>query len=200
MMAAELLELTVADAAGWREWLSEHHETSTGVWLVLARKGTTRPTSLTYDQALDEALCHGWIDGQVRSRDETTYCQRFTPRRARSTWSKRNVGLVERLESEGRMHPAGVAEVERAKADGRWESAYAGQAGIEVPADLAAALTAEPRAQAMFGILTSQNRYAVLYRIASAKRPETRTRRIGEFVAMLARGETVYPQKRRLVD
>jgi uncharacterized protein YdeI (YjbR/CyaY-like superfamily) len=200
MMAAELLELTVADAAGWREWLSEHHETSTGVWLVLARKGTTRPTSLTYDQALDEALCHGWIDGQVRRRDETTYCQRFTPRRARSTWSKRNVGLVERLESEGRMHPAGVAEVERAKADGRWESAYAGQAGIEVPADLAAALTAEPRAQAMFGILTSQNRYAVLYRIASAKRPETRTRRIGEFVAMLARGETVYPQKRRLVD
>jgi uncharacterized protein YdeI (YjbR/CyaY-like superfamily) len=200
MMAVELLELTVADAAVWREWLSEHYETSTGVWLVLARKGTIQPTSLTYDQALDEALCHGWIDGQTRRRDETTYCQRFTPRRARSPWSKRNVGLVGRLESEDRMHPAGVAEVERAKADGRWDAAYAGQAGIEVPADLATALTAEPRAQAMFDILTSQNRYAVLYRIASAKRPDTRIRRIEQFVAMLARGETVYPQKRKLVD
>jgi uncharacterized protein YdeI (YjbR/CyaY-like superfamily) len=199
-MAVELLELTVADAAGWREWLSEHHGTSAGVWLVLAKKGTTQPTGLTYDQALDEALCHGWIDGQVRRRDETTYCQRFTPRRARSPWSKRNVGLVERLESEGRMRPAGTAEVERAKADGRWDSAYAGQAGIEVPADLATALTAEPRAQAMFDILTSQNRYAVLYRIAGAKRPDTRTRRIERFVTMLARGETVYPQKRKLAD
>jgi uncharacterized protein YdeI (YjbR/CyaY-like superfamily) len=200
MMAVELLELTVADAAVWREWLSEHYETSTGVWLVLARKGTIQPTSLTYDQALDEALCHGWIDGQKRRRDETTYCQRFTPRRARSPWSKRNVGLVGRLESEDRMHPAGVAEVERAKADGRWDAAYAGQAGIEVPADLATALTAEPRAQAMFDILTSQNRYAVLHRIANAKRPDTRIRRIEQFVAMLARGETVYPQKRKLVD
>ena len=199
-MAVELLELTVADAAGWREWLSEQHKTSPGVWLVLAKKGMTRPTCLTYDQALEEALCHGWIDGQVRRRDETTYCQRFTPRRARSPWSKRNVGLVERLESEGRMCPAGTAEVERAKADGRWDSAYAGQAGMEVPADLATALTAEPRAQAMFDILTSQNRYAVLYRIAGAKRPDTRTRRIERFVTMLARGETVYPQKRKPVD
>jgi len=192
------LEQTVADAAAWREWLGEHHDTSAGVWLVLARQGTTQPTSLTYDQALDEALCHGWIDGQARRRDETTYWQRFTPRRARSPWSKRNVGIVGRLERGGRMHPAGVAEVERAKADGRWDAAYAGQASMEVPADLAAALTAQPRAQAMFDILTRQNRYAVLYRIASAKRPDTRTRRIEQFVAMLARGETVYPQKRKL--
>ena len=194
------LELTVADAAAWREWLGDHHDTSAGVWLVLARQGTTQPTSLTYDQALDEALCHGWIDGQARRRDETTYWQRFTPRRARSPWSKRNVGIVARLEREGRMHPAGAAEVERAKADGRWDAAHAGQASMEVPADLAAALTAHPRAQAMFDILTRQNRYAVLYRIASAKRPDTRTRRIGKFVAMLARGETVYPQKRTLLQ
>jgi len=194
------LELTVADAAAWREWLGDHHDTSAGVWLVLARQGTTQPTSLTYDQALDEALCHGWIDGQARRRDETTYWQRFTPRRARSPWSKRNVGIVGRLEREGRMHPAGAAEVERAKADGRWDAAHAGQASMEVPADLAAALTAHPRAQAMFDILTRQNRYAVLYRIASAKRPDTRTRRIGQFVAMLARGETVYPQKRKLAE
>jgi uncharacterized protein YdeI (YjbR/CyaY-like superfamily) len=194
------LELTVADAAAWREWLGDHRDTAAGVWLVLARQGTTQPTSLTYDQALDEALCHGWIDGQARRRDEATYWQRFTPRRARSPWSKRNVGIVGRLEREGRMHPAGAAEVERAKADGRWDAAHAGQASMEVPADLAAELTAHPRAQAMFDILTRQNRYAVLYRIASAKRPDTRTRRIAKFVAMLARGETVYPQKRKLAE
>jgi uncharacterized protein YdeI (YjbR/CyaY-like superfamily) len=199
-MTDEPPELTVADAAGWREWLGEHHGTAAGVWLVLARKGTTRPTSLTYAQALEEALCHGWIDGQARRRDDATYRQRFTPRRARSPWSKRNVGIVGRLEREGRMHPAGVAEVARAKADGRWEAAYAGPASVEVPADLAAALAAQPRAQAMFDILTSQNRFAVLYRIASAKRPDTRTRRIEDTVAMLARGETVYPQKGKLAD
>lgn len=196
-MAAEP-DLTVADAAAWRDWLGEHHESPPGVWLVLAKKGTTRPTSLTYDQALEEALCHGWIDGQARRRDEATYVQRFTPRRARSPWSQRNVDRVERLEREGRMRPAGVAEVERAKADGRWDAAYRGSATIEVPDDLAAALTAEPRAGAMFDILTSQNRYAVLYRIAGAKRADTRARRIDQFVAMLARGETVYPQKRTL--
>jgi uncharacterized protein YdeI (YjbR/CyaY-like superfamily) len=200
MMAFEGLELTVADAAAWGAWLGEHCEDSAGVWLTLARKGTTQPTSLTYDQALDEALCHGWIDGQAGRGDESTYRRRFTPRRARSPWSKRNVGLVARLESEGRMRPAGAAEVERAKADGRWDAAYAGQAEIEVPPDLAAALTAEPRARAMFDILTSQNRYAVLYRIAGAKRADTRTRRIEQFVAMLAHGETIYPQKRTLAD
>jgi uncharacterized protein YdeI (YjbR/CyaY-like superfamily) len=199
-VAAQLPELIVADAAAWRAWLAEHHEGSAGVSLVLAKKGITEPTSLTYDQALDEALCYGWIDGQVQRRDETTYRQRFTRRRSRSSWSKRNVGIVERLRLEGRMHPAGVAEVERAKADGRWEAAYAGSASIEVPPDLAAALAAEPRARAMFEILTAQNRYAVLYRIDTAKRAETRSRRIEQFVAMLARGETVYPQKRTLTE
>jgi uncharacterized protein YdeI (YjbR/CyaY-like superfamily) len=199
-MTDEPLELTVADAVAWREWLGEHHDTSAGVWLVLAKQGTTQPTSLAYDQAVEEALCHGWIDGQARRRDDATYRQRFTPRRARSPWSKRNVGIVERLEREGRMRPAGVAEVERAKADGRWDAAYAGQASMDVPDDLAAALAAQPEAQAMFDILTRQNRYAVLYRIESAKRPDTRARRIESFVAMLARGETVYPQKRKLAD
>jgi uncharacterized protein YdeI (YjbR/CyaY-like superfamily) len=194
----DLPELTVADASAWQTWLAEHHDDLNGVWLVLAKKGTTTPTSLTYEQALDEALCHGWIDGQVRRRDESTFKQRFTPRRARSTWSRRNVGHVERLSREGRMHPAGVAHVERAKADGRWEAAYAGQASIEMPPDLAEALAAEPRARAMFEILTSQNRYAILYRIDTAKRSSTRARRIEQYVAMLARGETIYPQKRRL--
>jgi uncharacterized protein YdeI (YjbR/CyaY-like superfamily) len=195
----ELPELIVADAAAWRAWLGEHH-TEAGVWLVLAKKGTTEPTSLTYEQALDEALCHGWIDGQIGRRDERTFRQRFTPRRARSAWSKRNVGHVERLLRDGRMHPAGVAHVERAKEDGRWEVAYAGQASIEVPPDLASALAAEPRAQAMFEILTSQNRYAVLYRIDAAKRPATRARRIEQYVAMLSRGDTLHPQRRKLAE
>ncbi|MEU4511254.1 YdeI/OmpD-associated family protein [Nonomuraea wenchangensis] len=197
-MSDELPELTVTDAEAWREWLGRNHDSSEGVWLVLAKQNTTRPTSLTYDQALDEALCHGWIDGRVRRRDEITFCRRFTPRGRRSTWSARNVSIVTRLTSEGRMHPAGTAEVERAKADGRWDAAYAGQAGIEVPADLAAALAANPQAQAMFDILTSQNRYAVVYRVTTAKRAETRARRITQFVDMLARGETIHPQKRAL--
>jgi uncharacterized protein YdeI (YjbR/CyaY-like superfamily) len=199
-MAVELPELIVRDAAAWRAWLAEHHADPTGVWLVLAKKGTKNPTSLTYDQALEEALCHGWIDGQAGRRDEATYRQRFTPRRKRSAWSKRNTGIAERLHAEGRMHPAGQAEVERAKADGRWGAAYAGQASIEVPPDLAEALAAEPKAQAMFEALNSQNRYAVLYRITTAKRSDTRARRIEQFVAMLARGETVYPQKRSQLE
>jgi uncharacterized protein YdeI (YjbR/CyaY-like superfamily) len=194
-MADELPELIVRDAAAWRTWLAGHHADPAGVWLVLAKKGTEKPTSLTYDQALEEALCHGWIDGQVGRRDERTYRQRFTPRRTRSAWSQRNTGLAERLLAEGRMHPAGGAEVERAKADGRWDAAYAGPASIEVPTDLATALAAEPGALALFEALDSQNRYAILYRIATAKRAETRARRIGQFVAMLARGETVYPRK-----
>ncbi|MCW3068799.1 MAG: hypothetical protein JWL67_1424 [Solirubrobacterales bacterium] len=198
-MADELPELIVADWRAWRRWLGRHHE-SHGVWLVLAKKGSSDPTSLSYDEALEEALCHGWIDGQVARRDERTFRQRFTPRRPRSSWSKRNVGIVERLITESRMHVAGLAAVEQAKVDGRWESAYRGPATIEVPADLAAALAAEPRAQAMFEILTSQNRYAVLYRIDGAKRSDTRARRIERFVVMLARGETVHPQRRRLPD
>jgi uncharacterized protein YdeI (YjbR/CyaY-like superfamily) len=197
-MAADIPELIVPSALAWRRWLAANHAAPDGVWLVLAKKGATEPTSLTYAQALDEALCHGWIDGQAAPRDETTYRQRFTPRRARSRWSARNVGLISRLRTEGRMHPAGEAEVERAQGDGRWEAAYAGAASSEVPPDLAAALIAEPRAQAMFGILTSQNRYAILFRISDAKLPATRARRVNQFVAMLARGESVYPQKRTL--
>jgi uncharacterized protein YdeI (YjbR/CyaY-like superfamily) len=199
-MSAELPELVLADAGAWRAWLGEHHDDPTGVWLVLAKGKTTRPTSVTYDQALDEALCHGWIDGQVGRRDEATYRQRFTPRRARSAWSARNVVIATRLTEDGRMHARGLAEIERARADGRWDAAYAGQAASEVPADLAEALAAQPRARAMFDILTSQNRYAILYRIGNAKRAETRANRVAQFVAMLARGETVHPQRRTLDD
>jgi uncharacterized protein YdeI (YjbR/CyaY-like superfamily) len=197
-MSSELPELIVPDGDRWRDWLRTHHQSSAGVWLVLAKKGTTEPTTLTYDMALDEALCQGWIDGQVGRRDERTYVTRFTPRRSRSQWSARNVGIVSALMSQGRMQPAGLSQVERAKADGRWDAAYAGQATKEIPADLDAALTASPQARAMFEILTSQNRYAVTYRVDSAKRPETRARRIEQYVAMLARGETLYPQKRNL--
>lgn len=195
-MQTEVPELTVVDSAAWRAWLSDYCHEPTGVRLVLAKKGTTVPTSLTYDEALDEALCYGWIDGSVRRRDESTYLQRFTPRRPRSMWSKRNVGIVGRLTSEGRMQPAGMAEVARAKAEGRWDAAYSGPASIEVPDDLVAAMAAEPAARAMFDVLTSQNRFAVLHRIGAAKRAETRARRIEQYVAMLARGETVYPQRR----
>jgi uncharacterized protein YdeI (YjbR/CyaY-like superfamily) len=199
-VADDLPELTVSDAAAWRGWLSHHHADPKGVWLVLAKKGTTDPTSLSYDEALDDALCHGWIDGQVKRRDDTTYRQRFTPRVARSPWSKRNVGIIDRLTRQGRMHPAGVAEVDRAKSDGRFEAAYAGQATIEVPPALVAALASNPPARAMFEILTSQNRYAILYRIDSAKQAQTKLRRIERFVEMLARGETIHPQKRTLTD
>jgi uncharacterized protein YdeI (YjbR/CyaY-like superfamily) len=195
-MVLELPELTVPDVGVWRDWLAEHHRDSAGVFLTLARKGTTEPTSLTYDQALDEALCQGWIDGQVRRRDQATFAQRWTPRRPRGNWSQRNVGIVERLIAEGRMLPAGLAEVEAARADGRFAAAYAGQATIEVPPDLAAALAADPKAAATFAVLSSQNRYAVLYRLTTVKRPETRARRIEQYVAMLARGETLHPQKR----
>jgi uncharacterized protein YdeI (YjbR/CyaY-like superfamily) len=197
-MPEELPELIVADAGAWHEWLREHHGQPSGVWLVLAKKGTTSPTALTYAQALEAALCHGWIDGQAKLRDDGTYRQRFTPRRARSTWSQRNVHLVARLAKEGRMHPAGVAEVERAKADGRWAAAYPGRAATDVPDDLVAALAKAPRAKAMFAILTAQNRFAILYRLAATRRTETRSQRIEQYVAMLGRGETLYPQKRTL--
>ena len=195
---ADQPELTVPDAAAWRSWLGANHTDPTGVWLVLAKKGTTTPTSLTYDQALDEALCHGWIDGQSRRRDDTTWRQRFTPRRVRSPWSARNTDIVARLVAEGRMCQPGLAEVDRAKADGRWAAAYAGPTATEVPADLADALAENASAKAMFDILTSQNRFAILHRLRAVKRAETRARRLDEFVAMLARGETVYPQKRSL--
>ncbi len=192
----EVPELLVADAPAWRDWLAENHESSAGVWLVLTRKGG-QVTSLDYEDAVLEALCVGWIDGQARSRDQESRYQRFTPRRPRSQWSAKNVARVERLEAEGRMHPAGRAAVTAAKQDGRWERAYAGPATAVVPDDLAAAIAANARAQAMFDVLTSQNRYALLYRLGTVKRADTRARKIATFTDMLARGETFYPQRRR---
>ena len=186
----------MVDAAAWKRWLGRNHATSTGVLLVLAKKGATDPTSLTRAQALQAALAFGWIDGRAGARDDTTWTVRFTPRRARSQWSKRNVGIAERLIAEGAMQPAGLAEVDRAKADGRWQAAYDGQATITVPPDLARALRASPAAATMFEALSSQNRYSVLYRVTTAKRPDTRARRIEQFVTMLAKGETPHPQPR----
>src|SRR3954470_4180060 len=196
MASAELDELIVPDAEALRAWLSANHGTSPGVWLALTRKGGT-VTSLTWQQAVDEALCVGWIDGQGRARDSETSSIRFTPRRPRSPWSQRNVANVARLEAEGRMLPAGRRAVEAAKADGRWDVAYAAQSEAEVPADLAAAVAANPAAQAMFDVLTKANRFALIYRLGAVKRPATRERKISEFVAMLARQETPHPQKAR---
>lgn len=196
MGAPELPQLLLADAPAWRAWLAANHTASPGVWLRLAKKGTSEPTNLLYDQALEEALCHGWIDGQMRAFDQSTYSQRFTPRRPRSSWSQGNLARVRRLSAEGRMAPAGQAAVERARADGRLQRAYPGQAAIEVPSDLASALAAAPAAQEAFERLTAQNRYAVLLRIHQAVRPSTRAARIARFVEMLARGETLHPQQR----
>ncbi len=192
--AVDLPELLVAGAGEWRRWLKTHHADSPGVWLVLAKKGTSDPTTISYDEALDEAICFGWIDGQLGRRDTATFRRRFTPRKARSPWSQRNAAIAERLIATGRMDRSGEDEVRQAKEDGRWQAAYAGQASIEVPEDLLAALNANPRAKAMFDTLTSANRYAILYRIGNAKKPETRSRRVGQFVEMLARGETIHPQ------
>ena len=194
MASAELDELIVADAEALRAWLSAHHASSPGVWLALTRKGGT-VTTLTWQQAVDEALCFGWIDGQARKGDQETSWIRFTPRRARSTWSQRNIGHVARLEEQGRMLPAGRAAVDAAKADGRWAAAYAPQSEVEAPADLLAAIAAVPAAQAMFDVLTKANRFAVIYRVNAVKRAETRERKIRDIVAMLARHETIYPQK-----
>ena len=193
----DLPELLVVDAREWRRWLNTHHANSIGVWLVLAKKGTVDPTTISYDEALDEAICFGWIDGQLGQRDSATFRRRFTPRKARSPWSKRNAAIAERLIVAGRMHRSGADEVRRAKEDGRWEAAYAGQASIEVPQDLVVALRANQAACAMFEVLTSANRYAILYRLANVRRVETRAKRISEFVEMLARGETIHPQTRR---
>jgi len=196
MVAAELEELVVADAAELREWLRVHHTSSPGVWLALTRKGGA-VTSLTWQQAVDEALCVGWIDGQGRKRDEASSWIRYTPRTARSMWSRRNVEHVARLQAEGRMLPAGLAAVAAAQADGRWAAAYAPPSEAQVPPDLAAAIAAVPAAQAMFDVLTKTNRYALVHRLGAVKRPETRQRKIAEYVAMLARQEAPHPQKAR---
>ncbi|SCL46771.1 Uncharacterized conserved protein YdeI, YjbR/CyaY-like superfamily, DUF1801 family [Micromonospora peucetia] len=150
---------------------------------------------MTWQQAVDEALCFGWIDGQARKRDQETSWIRFTPRRHRSSWSQRNVAHVARLETQGRMLLSGRAAVEAARADGRWAAAYAPPSEAEVPADLLAAVAADPAVQAMFDVLTKTNRYAFIHRVGSVKRAQTRERKIAEFVAMLARHETIYPQK-----
>jgi uncharacterized protein YdeI (YjbR/CyaY-like superfamily) len=189
-------ELLLPDPPAWRAWLEEHHADTPAVWLVLTKKGGTL-TTLTWQTALDEALCFGWIDGQARRRDEQSSFQRFTPRGPKSRWSLRNVEHIDRLEREGRMTAAGRAAVEAAKADGRWEAAYAGPATAETPPDLLAAIAAVPEAQAMYDVLTSQNRFALYHRITSLKTEAARARRIEEYVAMLARHETIHPQKRR---
>ncbi len=187
--------LTVADRKAWSAWLRDQGTQSEGVWLVMAKKGTSDPTTLTYEEALEEAICHGWVDGQLAKGDEGTFRRRFTPRRSGGAWSKRNVAIATRLIEEGRMQRTGLAAVEQAKADGRWDRAYAGQATMEVPLDLAAALQANPQAEAMFGRLSRADRYSVLYRVTTAKRAETRRRRIEQFVALLARGETIHPPR-----
>ncbi|KAI1799621.1 bacteriocin-protection, YdeI or OmpD-associated-domain-containing protein [Daldinia bambusicola] len=199
-MPVELPVLTIADAAAWSSWLFRSGGTSKGVWLTLAKKGATIPTSLTYAQALDEALCHGWIDGQARKgtgeNAVTSYAQRFTPRAPRSSWSKRNVEHVARLEREGRMTEAGRRVVEAAKADGRWEAAYAGQASAELPEEFLVAVAAVPAAQATFDTLSRQNRFLTYYRLKSLKTQAGREKRIAAFVDMLARGETPYTQRK----
>jgi uncharacterized protein YdeI (YjbR/CyaY-like superfamily) len=179
-------------AEAFEAWLGEHHASVAGIWLKL-RKKAPRVVALDYPQALDVALCYGWIDGQRRAFDGTCYLQRFTPRRSRSRWSRINRDKVAALIERGRMRPPGLAEVERAKADGRWAAAYDGVKAASVPDDLAGAFGATPAAAEFFATLDSQNRYAVLYRIQDAKKPETRARRIEKYVAMLAEGKKIYP-------
>lgn len=192
-MATPLPELLVPDAAAWRNWLDQHHAGSAGVRLVLHKKGGN-VTGLDYAGALDEALCFGWIDGQLSARDEGSYRQRFTPRTASSTWSARNVENVQRLTDAGRMHDAGLAAVAAAQADGRWEAAYQGAANAEPPPEFFAALATNPAAREAYGRLNSTNRYAVYYRLHTLKREESRQRKIAEFIQMLARGEAPYAQ------
>jgi uncharacterized protein YdeI (YjbR/CyaY-like superfamily) len=188
----DLPVLPFASPDPWEDWLREHGAQAPGVWLKIAKKNSGIP-SVTYAQALEAALCHGWIDGQKASFDKRFFLQRFTPRRPRSGWSKRNVEIVARLVEAGRMQPAGLAQVDAAKADGRWAAAYDGAASATVPEDLQRALDASPAAAAEFGQLNGANRYAILYRVQTAKRAQTRERRIAEFVAMLERGERLHP-------
>jgi uncharacterized protein YdeI (YjbR/CyaY-like superfamily) len=178
--------------AGWERWLKRHHATAAGVWLRMAKKGSGFPT-VAYVEVLEVALCHGWIDGQRKSEDAQHFLQRFTPRTKRSIWSQINRAKALKLIEEGRMQPAGLAEVERAKADGRWDAAYEAGGVAKVPPDLQAALDANKKAAKFFATLDARNRYAVLFRTQGAKKPETRARRIAQFVEMLAKGEKVHP-------
>jgi uncharacterized protein YdeI (YjbR/CyaY-like superfamily) len=187
--------LRFADADSWAAWLAANHTTSAGVWLAIARVGADTP-SVTYEQALDIALCHGWIDGRKQGGDAGAWRQAFTPRRTRSAWSQRNREKAEALIAAGRMTPAGLAAVEAARRDGRWDAAYGLSRHRGVPGDLQAALDDNPEAAAFFATLDSRNRYAVLYRVQTAKKAETRARRIADFVAMLARGERIHPSRK----
>jgi uncharacterized protein YdeI (YjbR/CyaY-like superfamily) len=189
---AEELEIRLfAGPEELEEWLEADGDSSPGLWLKIAKKGAPEP-SVTYAEALDLALCFGWIDSQKRGHDESHFLQRFTPRRPRGRWSKINREKAEALEAAGALRPAGAAEVAAAKADGRWEAAYEGQSAAKVPDDLQRELDANPAAAAFFADLDSANRYAITYRLAEAKKPETRERRLRKFVAMLERGEKIH--------
>jgi uncharacterized protein YdeI (YjbR/CyaY-like superfamily) len=183
--------LAFASVSEWEAWLRANHDSAPGVWIRFARKGSG-VASVTYMEALQEALRFGWIDGQARGVDEACYEQRFTPRRARSIWSKRNRGFAEALIEAGRMEPAGLREVERAKADGRWDAAYDAPSTATVPEDLQAELDRDPVAAEFFATLSKQNRYAILYRLQDAKKPETRARRLAQFMGMLRRGDSLH--------
>jgi uncharacterized protein YdeI (YjbR/CyaY-like superfamily) len=181
------------DSAGaWQAWLESEHASSAGVWLQIAKKSAPEPT-VSYAEALEAALCFGWIDGQKRPLDEHYWLQRFTPRKPASRWSKINTDKADALIAAGRMQPAGQAEVDKARADGRWQQAYAGQRASEVPADLRAALEQNPAAAEFFTTISSVNRYAIVYRVSSVKRPETRARKIAQYVQMLAEHKTIHP-------
>ena len=184
--------VSFASPREWEEWLEANQASSSGVWIKIAKK-EAGIESVRYPEVLESALCFGWIDARRRALDERYFLQRFTPRQSRSKWSRINREKAERLIAEGRMRPAGLAEVDRARADGRWEAAYESQRGMPVPDDLQRELDARPEAGAFFSRLSSQNRYAILYRLDDAKRPETRARRLAKFVAMLEAGETIYP-------
>jgi uncharacterized protein YdeI (YjbR/CyaY-like superfamily) len=186
-----LTTIFFASAADWERWLEAHHA-SPGVWIKVAKKGSGIE-SVSTAEALEVALCFGWIDSRREALDDEYFLQRYTPRQPRGRWSRINREKVERLISEGRMRPAGLAEVERAKADGRWDAAYDGARTATVPDDLRRELDTRPAARAFFETLNSQNRYAILYRLQDAKRPETRARRLAKFVAMLEAGETIHP-------
>jgi uncharacterized protein YdeI (YjbR/CyaY-like superfamily) len=190
-MRADLPIMTFADAPTFDAWLESHGPTAPGLWLKLAKRGAPERT-LTKSEAIDAALCHGWIDGQLDSYDDHYWLIRFTRRKPRSRWSKLNCTRAAELLAEGRIRPAGLAQIEMAKADGRWDAAYAPASAATPPPDLAAALDANPRAAAFFATLTGANRYAVLYRVGAVKTPEARARKIAKFIAMLERGETIH--------
>ncbi len=192
----DLPVLSFADTRAWSRWLASHHASSRGAWLKIAKKGS-ESESVTYAEALEVALIWGWIDGQKGKLDDAWWLQRFTPRGPKSIWSRINREKAVALIEAGKMKPAGLAEVERAKRDGRWEAAYTSQSRATVPPDLEKALAANPRAARFFETLESHNRYAVLFRVHTAKKPETRATRIAKFVAMLARHERLHPPSAR---